>query len=133
MSIAVCNQTAEDGVHQYLQEIRSIPMLSEREERELALCCAKGDEDAIRRLVSANLRLVVSVAREYAGRGVPMLDLIQEGSLGLLAAAKKFDPELGFRFSTYAIISNCFFKCFFINKEIINSFFFAISWMSSCH
>lgn len=102
MSIAVCNQTAEDGVHQYLQEIRSIPMLSEREERELALCCAKGDEDAIRRLVSANLRLVVSVAREYAGRGVPMLDLIQEGSLGLLAAAKKFDPELGFRFSTYA-------------------------------
>ena len=56
MSIAVCNQTAEDGVHQYLQEIRSIPMLSEREERELALCCAKGDEDAIRRLVSANLR-----------------------------------------------------------------------------
>lgn len=102
MSIAVCNQTAEDGVHQYLQEIRSIPMLSEREERELTLCCAKGDEDAIRRLVSANLRLVVSVAREYAGRGVPMLDLIQEGSLGLLAAAKKFDPELGFRFSTYA-------------------------------
>lgn len=92
----------EDDVRQYLQDIRQFPRLSEQEERELALLCAQGDGEAIRRMVSSNLRLVVSVAREYAGRGVPMLDLIQEGSIGLLAAARKFDPELGFRFSTYA-------------------------------
>lgn len=92
----------EDDVRQYLQDIRQFPRLSEQEERELALLCAQGDGEAIRRMVSSNLRLVVSIAREYAGRGVPMLDLIQEGSIGLLAAARKFDPELGFRFSTYA-------------------------------
>ena len=92
----------EDGVSLYLREIRSIPMLSEKEEKELALRCSAGDDEAVRRMVSANLRLVVSVAREYAGRGVPLLDLIQEGSIGLLTAAKKFDPALGFRFSTYA-------------------------------
>ena len=102
MSIAAHNQTAEEGVKQYLQEIRSIPMLSQREEKELAARCSTGDQEAVRHMVNANLRLVVSIAREYAGRGVPMLDLIQEGSIGLLAAAKKFDPSLGFRFSTYA-------------------------------
>lgn len=92
----------EEDVRQYLWEIRQIPMLSEQEEKELARRCAAGDEDAIRRLVSANLRLVVNVAAGYAGRGVSLMDLVQEGSIGLLAAAKKFDPELGFRFSTYA-------------------------------
>lgn len=92
----------EEGVRQYLSEIRSFPRLSPQEERELARRCADGDEDAIRLMVSSNLRLVVSVAREYAGRGVPMLDLIQEGSIGLLAAAKKFDYTLDYRFSTYA-------------------------------
>ena len=102
MSIAAHNQTAEDGVKQYLQEIRSIPMLTEQEEKELAVRCNAGDQEAVRHMVNANLRLVVSIAREYAGRGVPMLDLIQEGSIGLLTAAKKFDPSLGFRFSTYA-------------------------------
>ena len=64
--------------------------------------CARGDENAIRRMVDCNLRLVVSVAREYAGRGVPLLDLIQEGSIGLLVAARKFDYTLDNRFSTYA-------------------------------
>ena len=108
MSIVVSdNQTSltvpgEDDVQQYLRDIGQFPLLSEQEERSLAMRCASGDEDAIRRMVSSNLRLVVNVAREYAGRGVPLLDLIQEGSIGLLAAAKKFDPGLGFRFSTYA-------------------------------
>ncbi len=91
-----------EDVRQYLSEIRRYPVLTPAEERELALRCAAGDADAIRTMVSANLRLVVSVAREYAGRGVPLLDLIQEGSIGLITAAKKFDHTLDFRFSTYA-------------------------------
>ena len=92
----------EDGVGQYLREIHAYPRLTPEEERELARRCAAGDEEAVRRMVNANLRLVVSVAREYAGRGVPLLDLVQEGSIGLLAAARKFDYTLDFRFSTYA-------------------------------
>ena len=94
--------TGEEDVRQYMSEIRRYPLLTAQQERELAPRCAAGDEDAIRAMVSANLRLVVSVAREYAGQGVPLLDLIQEGSLGLITAAKKFDYTLDFRFSTYA-------------------------------
>lgn len=92
----------DEDVRQYLQEIRQYPRLTVDEERQLAMLCAQGNEEAIRKMVNCNLRLVVSVAREYAGRGVPLLDLIQEGSIGLLAAAKKFDYTLEFRFSTYA-------------------------------
>ena len=92
----------EDDVRQFLREIREYPRLTVEEERELAAACAQGDEEAIRKMVNCNLRLVVSVARDYAGRGVPLLDLIQEGSIGLLVAAKKFDHTLEYRFSTYA-------------------------------
>ena len=95
-------RSGEDDVRQFLSEIREFPLLSAEEERNLARLCAEGNEDAIRRMVSANLRLVVSVAREYAGRGVALLDLIQEGSIGLLVAARKFDYTLDYRFSTYA-------------------------------
>ena len=94
--------TGGEDVRQYLSEIRRYPLLDIRQERELAQRCAAGDSDAIRTMVSSNLRLVVSVAREYAGRGVPLLDLIQEGSIGLIAAAKKFDYTRDTRFSTYA-------------------------------
>ena len=94
--------TGDEDLRQFLQEIRQFPLLTARQERELARLCAEGDENAIRHMVNSNLRLVVSVAREYAGRGVPLLDLIQEGSIGLLAAAWKFDYTLEFRFSTYA-------------------------------
>lgn len=92
----------EEDVRQYLQEIRRYPMLTPEEERELARRCAEGDEEAIKKMVNSNLRLVVSVAREYAGWGVPLLDLVQDGSIGLIVAARKFDYTLDFRFSTYA-------------------------------
>ena len=92
----------EEDVLQYLREIRQYPLLGPEEERSLAMDCARGDEEAIRKMVNSNLRLVVSIAKEYTGRGVPLLDLIQEGSLGLLAAARKFDYTMDNRFSTYA-------------------------------
>ena len=92
----------EDDVRQYLNEIRRYPRLTPEEERQLAMRCAQGDESAIRQMVNSNLRLVVSIAREYAGRGVALMDLIQEGSIGLLVAARKFDYTKDYRFSTYA-------------------------------
>ena len=92
----------EEDMRQFLREIRAYPRLTAQEEKELARRCAQGDEDAIRQMVNSNLRLVVSIAREYAGRGVALLDLIQEGSIGLLTAARKFDYTLDCRFSTYA-------------------------------
>lgn len=94
--------TPEDEIALYLQEVRTFPLLSAEEEKELAVKCATGDENALRKMVSSNLRLVISIAKEYTGRGVPLMDLVQEGSIGLLTAARKFDPSLNFRFSTYA-------------------------------
>ena len=111
----------QDDVRQYLNEIRRFPRLTAEEERYLAKCCADGDEEAIRQMVSSNLRLVVSVAKEYAGRNVPLLDLIQEGSIGLIVAAKKFDYTLDFRFSTYATkwIRQGVTRCLMNNSNMI--------------
>ena len=102
LEMDVTLSSGEEDMRQYLSEIRRYPRLTPEQERILAKRCAEGDEAAIRQMVNSNLRLVVSVAKEYAGRGVALLDLVQEGSIGLLAAAKKFDAELDFRFSTYA-------------------------------
>ncbi len=98
----VAVSAGEDDMRQFLREIREFPRLTLEEERNLARRCAEGDEEAVRHMVNSNLRLVVSVAKEYAGRGVALLDLIQEGSIGLLVAARKFDYTLEYRFSTYA-------------------------------
>ena len=92
----------DDPVKAYLKEIGQVPLLSAEEEQTLASAARAGDADARRRLSEANLRLVVSVAKRYAGRGLPFLDLIQEGNLGLMKAAEKFEPDRGFKFSTYA-------------------------------
>ena len=92
----------EDPVRMYLKEIGKVPLLSAEEEVELAKRMADGDEEAKKRLAEANLRLVVSIAKRYVGRGMLFLDLIQEGNLGLIKAVEKFDYHKGFKFSTYA-------------------------------
>ncbi len=92
----------DDPVRLYLKEIGKVPLLTSEEEFELAKQIEAGEEDAKRRLAEANLRLVVSVAKRYVGRGMLLLDLIQEGNLGLIKAVDKFDYRKGFKFSTYA-------------------------------
>ena len=111
----------DDDLHQYLSEIRGIPRLTPEQERDLAKRCAAGDEAAIRQMVNANLRLVFFVAKEYAGRGVALMDLIQEGSIGLLIAARKFDYTKEYRFSTYATkwIRQGVTRCLMNNSGII--------------
>ena len=92
----------DDPVKMYLREIGKIEMLTPEEEQDIARRIAEGDTTAKKRLSEANLRLVVSIAKRYLGRGMPLLDLIQEGNLGLIKAVDKFDPSKGFKFSTYA-------------------------------
>lgn len=92
----------DDPVRMYLKEIGRVPLLSPEDELELARRAQAGDENAKRRLAEANLRLVVSIAKRYVGRGMLFLDLIQEGNLGLIKAVEKFDYHKGFKFSTYA-------------------------------
>lgn len=92
----------DDPVRMYLKEIGKIPLLTSEEEIELAKRIEQGDEEAKKRLAEANLRLVVSIAKRYVGRGMMFLDLIQEGNLGLLKAVEKFDYRKGYKFSTYA-------------------------------
>lgn len=91
-----------DPVRMYLKEIGKIPLLTSQEEIDLAQRMAAGDEEAHNKMVEANLRLVVSIAKRYVGRGLPLLDLIQEGNLGLIKAVGKFDYTKGYKFSTYA-------------------------------
>jgi RNA polymerase primary sigma factor len=93
---------SDDSVRLYLREIGKIPLLSNEEELELAIRVSEGDKEAKDSMAEANMRLVVSIAKRYVGRGLDLLDLIQEGNTGLLRAVEKFDPYKGFKFSTYA-------------------------------
>ena len=94
--------STDDPVRMYLKEIGKVPLLTPEEEVQLAVRMANGDEEAKHRMTEANLRLVVSIAKRYVGRGMLFLDLIQEGNLGLIKAVKKFDYTKGYKFSTYA-------------------------------
>jgi RNA polymerase primary sigma factor len=93
---------SDDSVRLYLREIGKIPLLNPEEELALAQKVKAGDKDAKDKMAEANMRLVVSIAKRYSGRGLDFLDLIQEGNTGLLRAVEKFDPDKGFKFSTYA-------------------------------
>ncbi|GHU08132.1 hypothetical protein FACS189431_3840 [Alphaproteobacteria bacterium] len=96
------DDVSDDSVRMYLREIGKIPLLSSEEEMKLAKQVVKGNKRAKDKMAEANMRLVVSIAKRYSGRGLDFLDLIQEGNTGLLRAVEKFDPEKGFKFSTYA-------------------------------
>src|SRR5579885_3367369 len=93
---------ADDALATYLREIRPVPLLTAQQEIELAQRIEAGDMDAMQHFILANLRLVVNIAKKYQGRGFSLLDLIQEGNIGLMRAVQKFDWRRGFRFSTYA-------------------------------
>ena len=101
-AIYVDDDVADDSVRLYLREIGKIPLLNAEEELTLANRVVAGDEKAKHEMAEANMRLVVSIAKRYVGRGLDLLDLIQEGNTGLLRAVEKFDPDKGFKFSTYA-------------------------------
>jgi RNA polymerase primary sigma factor len=91
-----------DAIKLYLKDIRDLPLLTAEEEKELAYKVKKGNKKARQRMIKSNLRLVINIAKKYSYLGVPMLDLIEEGNLGLMKAVSKYDPDKGYRFSTYA-------------------------------
>jgi len=91
-----------DAISHYMEEVRCVPLLGAEEERALGFAAARGDAEARRRLIEGNLRLIVTIARRHLGRGLPLVDLIQEGSLGLIRAVDRYDPSRGYKFSTYA-------------------------------
>ena len=95
-------ETSLDATQLYLNEIGYSPLLTADEEKYFSRLALKGDDSARRRMIESNLRLVVKISRRYINRGLTLLDLIEEGNLGLIRAVEKFDPERGFRFSTYA-------------------------------
>src|SRR3989344_4219944 len=101
-STSYLDDISDDSVRLYLREIGKIPLLTAEEELALAKKVVTGDKRAKDAMAEANMRLVVSIAKRYVGRGLDLLDLIQEGNTGLLRAVEKFDPERGFKFSTYA-------------------------------
>lgn len=96
-------ETSEDSISNYLKEVRKIDLITPEEEVNLAKKILNGDDNALDKLVNSNLRFVISVAKEYQGQGVPLVDLISEGNYGLIKAAKKFDHTKGFRFISYAV------------------------------
>jgi len=102
LDVADAHYNHGNTLQSYLRDIRRAPLLSAEEEHDTALQARAGDFEARQRMIERNLRLVVSIAKNYAGRGLPMIDLIEEGNLGLMHAITKFEPERGFRFSTYA-------------------------------
>ena len=102
LALDTLDSATDDSVKMYLKDIGQVPLLTSEEEKELAEKMSQGDEEAKKRLSEANLRLVVSIAKRYVGRGMQFLDLIQEGNLGLMKAVDKFDHTKGFKFSTYA-------------------------------
>ncbi len=111
----------EEGVTYYLKQISNIPLLSPEEERELAQKAQGGDQEAINRLVQANLRFVINIAKNYVGYGVPFQELISAGNIGLIEAAKRFDPDKGVRFISYAVwwIKQSIFQTIQYQKDII--------------
>jgi RNA polymerase primary sigma factor len=97
------SQTEQEFLRQYLKKISKIPLLTPEEEKELAKRIKQGDKEALKKLVESNLRFVVSIARQYMGYGVPLTELISAGNLGLVEAAKRFDPDKGVKFISYAV------------------------------
>lgn len=96
-------ETSEDSISNYLKEVRKLKLLTPKEEKELSKRVIEGDKEAEDLMVKSNLRFVISIAKEYQGHGVPLVDLISEGNYGLIKAVKKFDPEKGVRFISYAV------------------------------
>ena len=115
------NFNYEDGVSYYLKRISQIPLLTPEEEKELTKKVKEGDEEALKKLVQSNLRFVVNVAKKYAGYGIPFQELISAGNVGLLEAAKRFDPDKGVRFISYAIwwIRQSILQTIYNQKELI--------------